>query len=179
MRTARFALCTAATIALSVAPVYAQGRGGGHANAPAPIATQHGNPHTATSTTTTTTPTTTTAATTTVNPIAQKIASHPQLAANLKPLIPSGMTLSQASAGFRNQGQFIAALHVSKNLNIPFADLKSTMLGTTTTKNGTTTTTPPTSLGQAIHKLRPRANSEIEVEHATTQTNTDLKTGSK
>ena len=35
----------------------------------------------------------------------------------------------RASSGFRNQGQFIAAVHVSQNLGIPFADLRATMLG--------------------------------------------------
>ena len=58
------------------------------------------------------------------------------------------MTLESASAGFKNQGQFLAALHVSQNLNIPFADLKTAMLGTPatnptsggTTTGGTTTT---------------------------------------
>ncbi len=39
------------------------------------------------------------------------------------------MSLNQASKGFKNQGQFIAALHVSQNLGIPFADLKTAMTG--------------------------------------------------
>lgn len=141
---------------LIVAPAYAQGRGGGHANPP----TTHGNPHT------TTTPTTT--PTTTINPIAQKISAHPQLATRLTALLPAGMTLNQASSGFRNQGQFIAALHVSHNLNIPFAQLKATMLGTGTTK--------PMSLGQAIHKLRPSADADTEERHARTEASSDLST---
>ena len=37
------------------------------------------------------------------------------------------MTLEQASAGFRNQGQFIAALNASKNRGLPFADLQKAM----------------------------------------------------
>jgi len=55
------------------------------------------------------------------------------------------MTLNEASKGFKNQGQFIAALHVSQNLGIPFADLKTAMTGITpvttitSTKTGTTT----------------------------------------
>jgi hypothetical protein len=111
------------------------------------------------------------------------------------------MTLNQASEGFKNQGQFIAALHVSQNLNIPFKDLKAAMLGTPATTPGSTTpagttptgttptgttptgtaptgTTPttsaPMSLGQAIHKLRPSANSTTEAQHAQTQAATDL-----
>ena len=34
-------------------------------------------------------------------------------------MLPSGMTLDQATAGFRNQGQFIAALNASKNQGVP------------------------------------------------------------
>ena len=176
MRIARLITFVAAA-SLSLAPAFAQGRGGGHATQTA----THGNPHTTSgstntsgSTTTTGTTTTTTTpppTTTTVNPIAAKIAAHPQLATRLTTLIPKGMTLDQASSGFRNQGQFIAALHVSHNLNIPFTQLKATMLGTRT---GSTTTSAPMSLGQAIHKLRPSADSDTENERATTQASTDV-----
>jgi len=104
------------------------------------------------------------------------------------------MSLNQASKGFKNQGQFIAALHVSQNLGIPFADLKTAMTGirpitqpatggtttggTTTvgTTSGTTTTenTQLLSLGQAIKKLRPTANADAAETRATTQATTDL-----
>jgi hypothetical protein len=74
-------------------------------------------------------------------------------------MLPAGMTLEQASAGFRNQGQFVAALNASKSRNIPFDQLQKAMtvdglsLGqamqslkgaTTTTPPPTTTTPPPT-----------------------------------
>jgi hypothetical protein len=78
----------------------------------------------------------------TVNPIASKIASHPQLNAKITALLPAHSTLNQASAGFKNQGQFIAALHVSRNLGIPFKALKADM------------TTKHMSLGQAIQDLK-------------------------
>jgi hypothetical protein len=104
------------------------------------------------------------------------------------------MTLDRASAGFKNQGQFIAALHVSQNLNIPFSDLKAVMLGTTpkpttpttagttptattpgtTPTTTTTTTSSPMSLGQAIKKLRPSADATAEASHAETQASTDV-----
>ena len=101
-------------------------------------------------------------------------------------MLPANMTLNTASAGFRNQGQFIAAVHVSQNLGIPFADLRAAMLGlpkpgTTPTSNTTGTTTPnatstPLSLGQAIQKLRPAANATTEASHAETQARADLST---
>lgn len=77
--------------------------------------------------------------------IAANIAQSPRLEARLKTMLPSGMTLEQASEGFRNQGQFIAALEASKNQNIEFARLKAEMTG----ENAL-------GLGQAIQKLKPQ-----------------------
>jgi hypothetical protein len=76
--------------------------------------------------------------------IAENIARNPQQDARLKAMLPAGMTMEQAAEGFRNQGQFIAALQASKNQNIAFADLKARMTGDN-----------PVSLGQAIQELRP------------------------
>jgi TPP-dependent 2-oxoacid decarboxylase len=64
-------------------------------------------------------------------------------------LLPSGTTLPAAAGGFENEGQFIAALHIAHNLNIPFDQLKSQMTG----KN-------EMSLGKAIQKLRPDVDSK-------------------
>ena len=57
-------------------------------------------------------------------------------------MLPAGMTLEEASAGFRNQGQFLAALNASKNQGVKFADLQTAM------------TTDGLSLGQAVKQLR-------------------------
>jgi hypothetical protein len=57
-------------------------------------------------------------------------------------MLPQGMTLEDASAGFRNQGQFIAAVNVSKNRGIPFVDLKQAM------------TVDGLSVGQAVKQLQ-------------------------
>jgi len=78
-------------------------------------------------------------------------------------MLPSGMTLSQASAGFRNQGQFIAALHVSQNLGIPFKELRGQMVN------------HHRSLGQSIQRLKPTVNATTEVHHAEVETDEDLK----
>jgi hypothetical protein len=77
-------------------------------------------------------------------PFVKHIENNPALASRLLALLPSGTSLESAAAGFKNQGQFIAALHVSRNLNIPFADLKAAMTGK-----------PHESLGRAIQELRP------------------------
>jgi hypothetical protein len=67
---------------------------------------------------------------------------NPQQRARLELMLPSGMTLEQAADGFRNQGQFIAALQQSQNHDIPFGELKAQMTGDN-----------PISLGEAMRKL--------------------------
>jgi hypothetical protein len=57
-------------------------------------------------------------------------------------MLPAGMTIEEASAGFRNQGQFMAALNVSRNQNIDFVQLKDAM------------TVDGLSLGQAAKQVR-------------------------
>ncbi|MBI2187700.1 MAG: hypothetical protein HYU37_11385 [Acidobacteria bacterium] len=76
--------------------------------------------------------------------IAANIAKDPKLEARVKAMLPPGMTLEEASEGFRNQGQFVAALQASKNLDLDFADLKAEMTGAN-----------PLTLGEAIQKLKP------------------------
>jgi hypothetical protein len=97
------------------------------------------------------------------NPVAAKIATMPQLNAKITALLPPNMTLDAASAGFRNQGQFIAALHVSHNLGIPFTALKNEM------------TVQHLSLGQSIQTLSKTADAPREVKRAEAETTTDLK----
>ena len=85
-----------------------------------------------------------------------------RLSENLSKLLPAGTDL-QAAAGFRNLGEFVAAAHVSHNLGIPFADLKADMMS-------------GDSLGQAIRKLRPEADSQVETRRAQAQTQEDQGT---
>jgi len=87
---------------------------------------------------------------------ADQLTSNPKLSANLQELFPPGASLSSEAAGFKNLGDFVAAAHVSHNLGIPFADLKGKVTG-------------GTSLGQAIHELRPDANAKAETARAKEQ----------
>ncbi len=96
--------------------------------------------------------------------VPKPIASNPALVTRLTPLLPSGMTLANAAAGFKNQGQFIAALHVSRNLNIPFDQLKADMTGAR-----------HLSLGQSIQDLRPATDVKSAVKVAETASRADLK----
>jgi hypothetical protein len=87
----------------------------------------------------------------------------PGLVAKLQPLFPPGTDLNLAAAGFKNQGQFVAAAHVSENLGIPFVALKTEMV-----ENGA-------SLGRAIQTLRPRADATAEVNRAETQADATIE----
>jgi len=99
-----------------------------------------------------------------MNPIAAKIAAKPQLNARITSMLPTHLSLDRASSGFKNQGQFIAALHVSKNLGIPFTDLKRDM------------TRKHMSLGQSIQDLRKSTASSTEAKKGEAQAKEDLKT---
>ena len=101
---------------------------------------------------------------TALNPIAAKIASKPQLNTRITAMLPKGMTLNQASRGFKNQGQFIAALHVSQNLGCDcFKQIKADM------------TVKHMSLGQSIQDVKKTANTTVEVNRAETEANLDVK----
>jgi hypothetical protein len=99
--------------------------------------------------------------------VSQRIEKNEKLAARLKLLLPGDMTLDRAAEGFKNQGQFIAALHVSQNLNIPFADLKTAMTGPS-----------HESLGKAIHDLKPTADAPSEAHKADVEAQADLNAAS-
>jgi hypothetical protein len=138
------------------------GHSGQHGNS----ASAHGSPSssatgTATGTgTATTTKTTTSSAT--LSPVQQKVQSHTQLANKLQSRLPFGTNVVTAASGFRNLGQFVAAVNVSHNLGIPFTQLKSDMVQR------------HLSLGQSIQDLRPAANPTREVERAESQAKIDI-----
>jgi hypothetical protein len=97
--------------------------------------------------------------------VQEQLASKPQLRTKLIGLLPPGTDINLAAAGFRNFGQFVAAVHVSRNLGIPFDQLKARMTGP-----------EPMSLGQAITQLKPGLNDiETEVRRAENEANEDLK----
>jgi hypothetical protein len=111
---------------------------------------------------------------------------NPKLEARLLPLLPAGMNIPDASQGFKNWGQFVAAVHVSNNLGIPFADLKARMTGFAPGPTpGSTVQTAPMSLGQAIQSFKGTSGTEAgvlspakiqtEVKKAEDAANTDLR----
>jgi hypothetical protein len=94
----------------------------------------------------------------------------------IDPTTGKTMTLDKASLGFKNQGQFIAALHVSQNLGIPFTELKSNMVTITPGLPGEQPTATQTgSLGQAIQKSKASADVTTEVQRAERQATVDVQ----
>src|SRR5579885_2112766 len=92
-----------------------------------------------------------------------------QLASKLETLLnlsgPNALSVLKTDAsGFKNFGQFVAAVHVSHNLGIPFSDLQAKMTGPNAV-----------SLGKAIHQLKPQANAKDETTKATKQADEDVK----
>lgn len=97
-----------------------------------------------------------------------RLAENTKLASKLQSLLPPGTDLQAAAQGFKNLGQFVAAVHVSKNLGIPFDQLKAKMVGP-----------PAESLGKAIHELKPAADSKSEAKKAGKEADNDLDDNSK
>ena len=98
----------------------------------------------------------------------ERLANDPEFKARITALLPKGMDLKTAEEGFKNQGQFIAAMHVAKNLNMSFTELKAKMTGDN-----------PESLGKAIHDLRPalsERDANQEAEKAEKEAKADEKT---
>jgi hypothetical protein len=76
------------------------------------------------------------------NNLATKLTNNPAQLAKIQPQLDAlGLTLEEATAGFRNQGQFIAALNAAKNRNLDFVALQEAM------------TVEGLSLGQAAKKV--------------------------
>jgi len=90
------------------------------------------------------------------------LTQNTKLSSNLQELLPAGTNIQDAAKGFDNLGQFVAATHVSHNLDIPFDQLKSEMM------NGS-------NLGQAIHKLKPNVDSRNEAIKANEQALHDME----
>ena len=97
----------------------------------------------------------------------------------------TGEPAQQSCSGFKNLGQCVAAAHVSKNLGISFACLKSDMTGTAAPAgskcpagSSTTAGSKTMSLGKAIQTLSPATNSKTEAKKGQQQASQDLKTPS-
>jgi hypothetical protein len=96
--------------------------------------------------------------------VGDQLARNTNLMTRLQTLFPAGTDLKKEASNFRNLGQFVAAAHVSHNLDIPWADMKAKVTGD-----------HPVSLGQAIQDLKPQANAKAEADKAEKEADTDIK----
>jgi len=117
-------------------------------------------------TTTSASPTRTPSSTTTLTPVQQKLQRNTNLAGKLETRLPKGTDLMTAAEGFRNLGQFVAAVNVSNNLGIDFVNLKTSMVD------------DGLSLGQAIQTWKPTANSTQQASLAESQATVLINTSS-
>jgi len=95
-----------------------------------------------------------------------------------KNLLPAGTDLKSACSGFRNLGQCVAAIHVSHNLDIPFACMKADMTGLappTDAKCPAGTGSSKMGLSKSIQALAPNANSKEEATTGAKEADSDLK----
>lgn len=75
--------------------------------------------------------------------VSQLLTRNTKLSSSLQTILGLHVNLQDAASGFKNLGTFVAAVHLSKNLKIPFSQLKTTMAG------------DGYNLGKAIHSLDP------------------------
>ncbi len=61
--------------------------------------------------------------------VAAELRKNTALAKKLEALLPDGADARNAGRGFKSVGDLMAAAHASKNLNIPFSDLRRQMAG--------------------------------------------------
>src|SRR4051812_9393342 len=141
----------------------------------------------------------------TATPVGQKLSRNTALNSKVVTrLQAAGYTGSvyQAAYGFKNLGQFVAATNVSKNLGIPFEQLKVQMTGVKVAADGTvmkamvdasgkvtlidpSKTTDPSlspaatkSLGQSIQTLKSGVDSTTAAQTATKQADAEIATTS-
>lgn len=135
---------------------------------------------TSTTGTTTSTGTSTTTETKVLTRSAQQLESNPKLAAKLQTLLGKNTDVIEAADGFRNLGQFVAAVHVSHNMGFSLEDfnkLKGYMTGTSAGTSSTSASSgSPMSLGKALKKMRNTADVDTQVKTAETQANQDMTT---
>ncbi len=94
--------------------------------------------------------------------VGELLTQNTKLSSKLQGLLPAGTDLQAAARGFKNLGQFVAAVHVSNNLGIPFDQLKAKIMS-------------GDSLGKAIHELNPNVNPKGEAKKAKKQAHDDMK----
>lgn len=90
----------------------------------------------------------------TLTKVQQKLQRNTKLADKLSDRLPLGTNLMAAAEGFKNLGQFVAAVNVSNNHGYAFTELKTLMVD------------DGYSLGQAMQKLKAESNTTVVAQRA-------------
>jgi hypothetical protein len=85
--------------------------------------------------------------------VAQKVQLDSHLRSMIEPLLPSGADPVEAAEGFPGLEQFVAAAHLSKNLEITFSKLKEQVLGPAEGR-----------LTKALHTLKPDLSEDTVID---------------
>jgi hypothetical protein len=89
-----------------------------------------------------------------LSPVQQELQRNTVLSNTVRARLPQGTDLTAAASGFRRLELFVATVHASNNLAVPFAELKRRIVG-----DGMT-------LGQAIQDMRPKSRYWSEARRA-------------
>jgi hypothetical protein len=101
--------------------------------------------------------------------VATALERNQHLSSVVKPLLPPGTNITDAATGFKKQKDFVAALHMAKNLGIPFNEIKTRM-----------TTGHRMSLDESLRDIRPETTKNLaraEAQTAEEQAKADEKLG--
>lgn len=119
------------------------------------------------------------AASTSSQKIGDVLSKNPVIGDKIVALTGDKLGAADACTGFKNIGQCVAAAHVSKNLpGMNFYCLRQAMTKTPAGTNAPSagcSVTGSFSLGKAIQKLDPQADSTTETKKAGTETQQDMK----
>ena len=89
-----------------------------------------------------------------VTPVQQELQRNAILSNTLRSRVPQGADVTALASGFRRLELFVATVHASNNLAVPFAELKRRIVN-----DGMT-------LGQAIQDIRPKSRYWSEAQRA-------------
>lgn len=99
-----------------------------------------------------------------VSPAQKELQRNLVLADGLRARLPVGTDLNTAAAGFRRLELFVATVHASNNIDIPFSELKRRIVN-----DGMT-------LGQAIQDIRPKSRYWSEARRAEDEAAATIRT---
>lgn len=90
------------------------------------------------------------------------LADQPRLVARVQTLLPGGTDIRSAAVGFDSLADFLTAVRLADNLDVPFDELKARVTGPNERP-----------LQQAVRELKPTARADQEIKRARIQASRD------